>query len=136
MFLAANHFMLIRIREDSMAPTLVDGQWVIVLRGRDAVRKGDVVLFSNPEDKELTVKRFVLTSNETPQIEHGWLVTPWGKWFLTPKEWQRLMDTASTSVSDAFFLLGDNQFYSLDSRTYGYVDKTWIIGRILSWRRL
>ncbi len=39
----------VEIAERSMRPTLDDGDWVVVRRGRGALRVGDVVILDHPE---------------------------------------------------------------------------------------
>lgn len=117
-----------------MAPTLIDGQWALVLRGAGKVRIGDIALFISPDYKQLAVKRCVLSGDENPQVKHGWLMTDWGECFLTGKEWRSLVNSPKPPA-DSFFMIGDNQFNSLDSREYGYIDRDKLLGRVLIWRR-
>jgi len=112
-----------------MSPTLSDGQWVLVLRGEQQVRPGDVAVFVSPLDRGLAVKRCILEDNKRPQIDHGWLVTPWGRWYLTGDQWRRL--DAVQAPEDTVFMVGDNQFQSLDSRSYGFVPRDNIVGRVI-----
>ena len=128
--LLTSQFMVIKVRENSMAPTLTDGQWVVVLRGSARVRVGDVAVFVSPQEKTLAVKRFILEGGESPLVNHGWLVTPWGNWFLTGPQWNGLSQNAE-SPGTSVFLVGDNQFHSMDSRSYGYVAREKLIGRVL-----
>lgn len=130
MILFSSRFMLVRVRENSMAPTLIDGQWVLVVRGSQWVSSGDIALFRNPEDRELTIKRCVLTADDKPFIQNGWLKTQWGDWFLTESEWEQFSDSPDPP-SDSFFMVGDNQYHSLDSRKYGYVRKNLLVGKVL-----
>jgi signal peptidase I len=132
--IAAGRYMIVRVREDSMAPTLTDGQFVVVERGVKGVRPGDIVVFENPMDSRLTVKRYVLKGNQTPMIDHGWLITPWGRWYLTGPQWES-MDIAAKPPEPSFFLVGDNQFRSLDSRSYGFVKSDRLVGRVLLRRK-
>ena len=125
----SSKFMLIKVQEESMSPTLADGQWVVVIRGASKIHPGDIAVFVNPMDNGLAVKRCILTEENPPLVEHGWLVTPWGRWFLTGPQWNRL-DGTDRLKDDAFYMVGDNQFRSLDSRTYGYVPRENIIGRV------
>ncbi len=125
-----SRFMLVKVCEESMAPTLTDGQWVLVLRGSKAVHPGDIAVFVNPADTGLTVKRCVFDEKNSPSVDHGWLVTRWGRWYLTGPQWDRL-ESASPPLGEALFMVGDNQFRSFDSRSYGYVPRNSIVGRVL-----
>lgn len=128
--LLSSRFMVIRVSENSMAPTLVDGQFVLVLRGARRVRAGDVAVFVNPVDEGLAVKRCVLEGDDPALVRRGWLVTPWGNWFLTGPQWRRL-DEGKRAFDKSVFMVGDNQFASMDSRSYGFVGRERLIGRVL-----
>ncbi len=117
-----------------MFPTLADGQWVLVWKGADRVRNGDIALFINPDDEQFTVKRCVLNGIEKPQIKHGWLITSWGTWYLTGDEWKNLIEMPKPAP-DSVFMIGDNQFNSWDSRQYGYIKRNKLLGRVLYWKR-
>jgi len=127
-------FMIIKIREDSMNPTLKDGQWALVLRGSGKIRPGDIAVFISPLDNELVVKRYIFGSDSIPVIDHGWLVTPWGRWFLTGSQWKRLEEERNIPEG-MLFMVGDNQFRSLDSRSYGFIRADHLIGRVLLRRK-
>jgi len=116
-----------------MNPTLSDGQWVLVQRGSKSIHPGDIAVFTSPIDHNLIVKRYIFDSNSKPVIDHGWLVTPWGRWFLTGSQWERI-DREKNLPRGLMFMVGDNQFQSLDSRSYGYIQPDNLIGRVLLWR--
>ena len=125
---------VVKVEKESMMPTLSSGQWVLILRGEHRVRTGDIAVFVSPADGSLAVKRCVLAEGEPVDIEHGWLITKWGNWFLSGTQWERLKQTAYTP-DNTVFLVGDNQFHSLDSRSYGFVPRKHLLGRVLLLRR-
>jgi len=129
-FTASSLFTLIKIQEDSMSPALSNGQVALVLRGSGRIRPGDIAVYHSPTTGKLVVKRCVLNSDVEPRIEHGWLITPWGRWYLSEEQWKRL-DEAQPEGS--LFMVGDNQFKSFDSRDYGFVPRKNFIGRVLNW---
>jgi len=128
--IVAENFMIVRIREDSMYPTLNDGQWALVRVGVQGILPGDIVVFKKPVDRRLTVKRYILPGYEQPLIEHGWLITPWGRWFLTGDQWDSI-EEEKENPEGLFFMVGDNQFHSLDSRSYGFVSSENLVGRVV-----
>lgn len=123
--------MLVRIQEDSMAPMLSNGQVVLVLRGSRRIYPGDIAVYYSPVSDNLVVKRCVLNSDVEPHIENGWLITPWGRWYLAGTQWEQLDEN---QPEDSLFMVGDNQFKSFDSRNYGFVPRESFIGRVLNWR--
>jgi len=128
--MAPSLFTLIRVQEDSMSPALTDGQIALVLRGSGRIHPGDIAVYHSPVTGNLVVKRCILNSDAEPRIENGWLITPWGSWYLSGTQWERL---GETQIENALFMVGDNQFKSFDSRDYGFVPRTSFIGRVLSW---
>ncbi|MCK5735507.1 MAG: S26 family signal peptidase, partial [Spirochaetaceae bacterium] len=70
------------------------------------------------------------SSDTPPVIDHGWLVTPWGRWFLTGPQWDRIRGEKNLPEG-LLFMVGDNQFQSLDSRDYGYIQRKNLVGRVL-----
>lgn len=84
----------VAVTGDSMAPTLLPGEWWVARRTRRA-RVGDVVVVDHPEEDLLAVKRLVRRSGEECWIE------------------------------------GDNPDGSRDSRHFGPVASSRIVGRLL-----
>ena len=113
-----------------MAPVLTDGQVVLVLRGSKRIHPGDIAVYYSPLTGNLVVKRCVLNSDVKPLIENGWLITSWGRWYLSEVQWKRL---DGNLPEDSLFMIGDNQFKSFDSRDYGFVPRGSFIGRVLNW---
>ena len=126
----SSQFMVVKVNENSMSPTLTDGQLVLVLRGSRRVREGDVAVFVSPLDERLAVKRCVLEGGDPALVRNGWLVTRWGNWFLTGSQRRRL-DERLRPIGEYLFMVGDNQFDSMDSRSYGFVGREKLIGRVL-----
>ena len=133
-----------RVSGDSMRPTLVPGELVLVERlgpppGGYAL--GDLIAFEAPAGWETSepvlVKRLIGLPNDVITIYEGQVhrngllldepyLTPTtgttlrgrliGEWLVRPGQ---------------YFLLGDNRSPSLDSRLFGPVDATRIIGRVI-----
>lgn len=111
-----------------MEPYLRNGQLALVLRGSRKIRPGDIAVYYRPETGNLVVKRCVLDSDSEPRIENGWLTTRWGRWYLSGAQWERM---AEDQPKNSLFMVGDNQFMSLDSRDYGFVPRESFVGRVL-----
>ena len=50
-----------------MQPTLQDGQWIIAIRSQ--ISPGDVAIFYNPHTQSLNVKRYIMDSLQSPNIQ-------------------------------------------------------------------
>ena len=128
-----------RIPSQSMAPTLEPGDQALVdklsYRASSAPRRGDLVVFHEPGTGDLLLKRVVAVGGDTVGIEDGILVVD-GK---RPRE--AYTDTkAIDSVyfgpvkvrPGTVFVLGDNRANSVDSRNFGAVPTSSIIGRAVA----
>ena len=125
----------------SMDSTFANNQYLIVdeLSYRfEAVQRGDVIIFKFPDDTtKYFIKRVIGLPGETVQIE-GSKVTiknkanPQGfdltENYITPANFPQ--DHVLTTLgANQYFVMGDNRGASYDSRAWGPVDKSLIIGR-------
>ena len=98
-FLSLSPFYKYRISGDSMSPTLVSGDIVMVNRLVYLFhnpQKGDIVAVRDPRDSKVLIKRII-------KIE--------GK---------------------SSFVQGDNKNASTDSRVFGMIEKSDIIGKVIA----
>ena len=136
----------VAIEGDSMAPTLADGDRVLVPRyetwlhrlGVGAFRSGDVVYFPDPLGqgpfRPHLIKRIVAEGGDTVELRDGVLYIdgrPQAEPYL-PETWRAPVDLPPEVVpAGHVFVLGDNRspLGSIDSRRFGPVDRTHIAGR-------
>ena len=126
-----------RIPTVAMTPTLVPGDRVFVRKSSKYVpNRGDVVVFKSPYDSDTAwVKRVAALSGETIEIRDRAL-------FINGEmvQWPTIENTeylyAKFGVEEAhkvpqnhFFVLGDNIANSNDSRLFGAVPQSNLIGR-------
>lgn len=109
------------IREDSMSPALLAGDWVVARRRTRDLERGDIVVFGDPSGSGmLLVKRVIGLPNESLGIERG-RVTVGGA--LLADRWASDITTPDGSwdiPADHVWVLGDNRARSAsDSRTLG-----------------
>ena len=136
-------FRLVRVRGASMQPTLADGQYVLTRpadAGRRELRRGDLIVFHPPDRPErLYIKRIIagpeeyleLTAAETridgvpcPELDGGGPAAG-------GREYARRWHTGPGE----YFVLGDNRAAGGDSRRFGPVDRSLIVGRVCWFRR-
>jgi len=122
-------FNIYQVRENSMEPLLLSGQTIVAIRDR-SVKSGDIVVFENPEDHRLVVKRFLLSPGDPVIIRNCILITPEGNIPLTKRQ-SHMLSTFDFIPDNMFFALGDNIFNSHDSRDYGPVTIDNIKGKVL-----
>ncbi len=129
---AAVHIYSIPSR--SMAPTLEPGDQIVVTRYiRSAPERGQVIVFRSTAagSDELIVKRIIgvpgdLVDSRLGRVRVGGHTLP-EPYILRP--------AASGAIepqvipADSYYVLGDNRDDSLDSRTWGVVPRTHVVGR-------
>ena len=105
------------ITEDSMAPALEDGDYVVATRLVSAPLRGDIVVFAHPTDPGfLMTKRVIGLPEETVTITEGRvmingraLTEPWGRgklageaeWVLDGRQLVVLSDNRSVPTADS-----------------------------------
>jgi signal peptidase I len=121
----------------SMVPTILSKEFVLVDPAayvKSRPQRGDVVLFQPPtaSDKPY-VKRVVAVEGDEVGIHHG------AVWIDGKSLDERYVNPGVTSCSSicdwlvpngSVFVLGDNRTNSSDSRVFGPVDNTAILGRV------
>jgi len=128
---AAVHIYSIPSR--SMAPTLEPGDQIVVTRYfRSEPERGHVIVFRSPTGSdELIVKRVVAVPGDLIDSRLGRVRI--GRHTLA--EPYVLRAAASGSIepqvipAESYFVLGDNRDDSLDSRSWGVVPRSHVIGR-------
>ena len=124
------------IPSDSMAPTLSRGDHVLVdklaYRGRATPRRGELVVFRAPGTGEIMLKRVVAVGGDTVAIEDGVLIVN-GARRLEPYADPDAIDSVYfgpvTVAAHSVFVLGDSRGDSTDSRSFGSVATSDLIGR-------
>jgi signal peptidase I len=128
----------VRIGSDSMRPTLLPGDHVLVDKvsphGRDW-RRGDRVAFHRPETGELVVKRVAGLGGDEVAIEDGVLLVnghPVAEPYADPGAIDGVYFGPVRVPSGRVFVLGDNRGNSQDSRTFGPVPERDLEGRVVA----
>ncbi len=130
------------VKGASMEPNFFDHEYLIIdeLSYRfHQPERGDIVVFRYPNDpKQFFIKRVIGLPGETVDIAGGQI-----KIFNTKEPNGVVLDektyldqdfTATTRTvtlkNDEFFVLGDNRAASLDSRYFGPVKQSFVVGRV------
>lgn len=127
----------VRVASASMAPTLDEGDVVLVSRAAPSVtdlERGDLVVFADPRDGRRTIKRVVGLPGEEVVVLDGVLhvdgdpvAEPW----VDPASVDGYYSRTFWVPEDHVFVLGDNRDNSIDSRDYGAVAADDLRGRVL-----
>jgi signal peptidase I len=134
-------FQVARVEGQSMVPTLEDQDRLIVNKLAYRLgepRVGDIVMLYYPEDPSKSfVKRIVAEPGDTIKIVDGRVLrndVPLADDFIPER--YRDHDNLGPFVLPRgyYYVMGDHRNNSSDSRTWGYVPKKYIIGKVqLRW---
>jgi signal peptidase I len=115
----------------SMQPTLQVGDHIIVTPfARDArPQRGDVIVFRSPFDDELMVKRVIAEPGDLVASINGRVILR-GHAVAEPYALAPTHGISPQIVpADSYFVLGDNRTNSYDSRLWGTLPRSLVIGR-------
>lgn len=129
------------VKGASMEPNFYDHEYLIIdeltYRLR-APERGEVVVFHYPNDPtQYFLKRIVGLPGERVKVQGGQITIynsahPEGigvEESYLPKDLETMGDDTITVGSDEYFVMGDNRPNSFDSRRFGPVNKSLIVGR-------
>lgn len=125
------------VKGDTMSPSLQDKDYLMVNMINKDFNRGDIVVFKYPKDPtQFFIKRIIGLPGDKIEIKDG-------KVLINGNQLDEKYLTAGTETilplrgygkmelgSGEYFLLGDNRDKSLDSRIFGLVDKSLIVGKI------
>ena len=129
------------VKGASMEPSFEDGDYLLIdeISYRfNRPERGDVIIFRYPQDtSQFFIKRIIGLPEETVEIKNNKVTvynkkTPQGfsldEKYLSANQ-QTLGDMVLKLDDNDYFVLGDNRLQSSDSRRWGTVNKTLIVGR-------
>jgi signal peptidase I len=127
------------VKGASMEPNFYDHEYLII----DEIsyrftepRRGEVIVFRYPlEPRQFFIKRIIGLPGETVEIKNGkvYIENGQGEKILLEEPYISVPTPGETKVkldNDEYFVLGDNRLSSLDSRHFGPVPRSFIIGRV------
>ncbi len=133
------------VKGASMEPSFYDHEYLVIneISYRfSEPRRGDVIVFRYPRNpQEYFIKRVIGLPGEKVQIKDGDVYvynvdSPQGVVIEEPylSEGTKTYGLSKDAVSlndNEYFVLGDNRNSSKDSRSFGSVDRSFVIGRVL-----
>jgi signal peptidase I len=130
-------FLLFTQQSDSNSPAVERGDVVLVFTfaypGR-SIPRGDLVTFYPPSGAEPFLKRVVAVAGDTISIRDGITLLngePLNEPYVDPGNKTRLATLVPTTVPEGMiFVMGDNRDASMDSRAFGPVHVSSVIGRV------
>lgn len=139
--ISRNFFQSVQVVGESMVPTLNQGSHYILNRlayRNSPPQRGDIVVIHDPGDHGYSVKRVIAVAGESVHFLNGKVYVngePLDEPYLLPGThtftYSRAQEQLITCGQDHYFVLGDNRLVSVDSRSYGPVDRQDILGRVV-----
>lgn len=130
------------VKGASMEPSFYDHEYLVIdelsYRLRDPAR-GEIIVFRYPNDpRQFFIKRVIGLPDETVQFDNGKIIiknTEHPKGFVLQEQYldPALLTTGGQEITlgrEKYYLLGDNRTSSLDSRYFGALTRSYIIGRV------
>lgn len=138
------------VQGESMAPTLADGEMIFVDKTHRSPKANDVIVYKKESDNLVVIKRvvgvagdsFIIKAEDLNQStisfalyklnknNHQELVCP-----LNAEQYTFLQDLNGSNIftvsENTVFCVGDNYEVSVDSRIYGFVNTSSIIGTLI-----
>lgn len=130
-------FRMVGVRGPSMLPTLQNGNWLVLKSVVPTVRRGDIVVVTQPNDlNEPLIKRVIAVAGDEVRIDFSaGTVSVNGEVLDEPyinEKTHRASDVVFpvTVPPNCIFVMGDNRNHSLDSRssTVGFIDARYVLG--------
>lgn len=133
-------FRVIGVDGDSMFPTLKDGDWVAISGITTSVERGDVVVVSQPWERNVPIiKRVIAVGGDSVYIDfdsskvyvNGTEI--YEPYINEPTKMSYDVEFPLTVEEGKVFVMGDNRNVSLDSRSskIGLIDEGYILGKTL-----
>ena len=142
------YFIPVKIVGRSMEPTLFDQEFGVMdqnVNTLNALDRFDIVIVQqNPNVDRYLIKRLIGLPGETISIDEDGLLTvdqiEVAQTFITENgyiEYTCINDQAMgcqpiTLLEDQYFVMGDNRGFSTDSRVFGPITTTQLIGKLIA----
>lgn len=140
---------LVQVSGNSMVPTFHDKEQLLAEKlsiATNNIKKGDIIIFNSKnisnENVHLLIKRVIATSGDKIKFENGFVylndelltenyLTENTITFIKPED--MIIEGEEYIVGeDSYFVLGDNRTESKDSRSFGSLHKSDIIGKVIA----
>ena len=125
----------VRVASASMAPTLQEGDVVVVNKLDRVPARGDLITFRSPEDGERVLKRVVGVGGDVVAIRDAVLFVnevEVPEHYVDHESIDALYYGPVTVTVGSVLVLGDTRANSIDSRTYGEVPLDAVAGTVVA----
>ncbi len=128
---------VVRVSSDSMAPTVCDGDTLLLARFHDGdpIERGDIITFVSPADGASMIKRVVAVGGQQLLIADGQVIVDGAAMaepYVDRVQVSGVFFQTVTVPAGSVFVMGDHREASVDSRSFGPVPESAVTGRMLS----
>lgn len=133
----------LKITGNSMIPTLLDGEQVFAEKlsiKNSSIKRGDILIIKHPKQTEiLLIKRVIGLPGDNLKIRDGFvfvnnvkIIEPYLSPEIKTSGYGEIPNNTIIHVDNGkYLLLGDNRENSSDSREWGEIDESLIVGKAL-----
>ena len=121
-------FKITFISEQSMAPTLREGQATLVCKRYRNYENEDIITF-NTDEYGVCIKRIIAQPGDTVEPKDGIIYK--NEIRLSPYTCSKDISVTYTLNTVQYFVIGDNYKASIDSRNYGPIRQNDIVGKVI-----
>lgn len=128
-------FQPFKVEGSSMYPTLNDEDRIFINKNNyttDNIKRGDIIVF-NLNNRDRLVKRVIAKSGDTLELKAGIVYLnnePLEELYISQVDISQENFNLVTVPEGYIFVMGDNRKYSSDSRIFGFVNSSTVIGRV------
>jgi signal peptidase I len=113
-----------------MYPTLSNGQFVLVHKTNHDIETGDVIVFQTKlQDSKYAIKKVLATGGSTVSLFDGSIWINGIK--VSPYTCDDTINKTYDVDDNEYFVIGTNYLVSLDSRDYGPISESQVIGKVV-----
>ncbi len=123
----AVNFRVTFVDGQSMEPTLKSHQLVLVNRSATSIQRDDIIVFRI--DGAVYIKRVVAVAGDSVQLKDSRVYV--NHVYISPYTCDADTTVTYNLETDQYFVLGDNDGASIDSRDFGIISKELIIGKVI-----
>ena len=120
-------FKVVKVEGYSMYPKLSDGQLVLTSKNYDTIKKNDIVVFKT--DDGYAIKRVIAVPGDEIVLDQNIVYLNGVK--LSPYTYDGERKIAYNLNESQYFVVGDNYKVSYDSRDFGPIYSSKIIGKLV-----
>lgn len=119
------------VKGDAMQPTYKTGDYLLIGKWDKKFSRGDIVIIRRGEPNAFVIKRIIGLPFEKIEIMSGSILINGQKLNETYRRGETADNLSLALSKNEYFVLNDNREWSGDSRTFGPITKSDVVGTVL-----